>query len=107
MSDTYVDQSKDYVRLLGRRHAPEALARMLNLSPGALQNLWRGRIKSISVDVYARICEAVASELKKEIGRLEHDLALVVARSPGARDGEMAAVAAQIEAMKNLLKERL
>lgn len=106
MSDTYVEQSKGYVRLLGKRHEPNAIARILKISPGTVANLWRGRLKAIPVDIYMRLCEAVSNELKAEIGRLEHELALVEASAPGASAGEMAAMVSQIEGMKRLLKER-
>ena len=106
MSDTYVDQSKVYVRLLNRWYEPNAIARVLKVSSGTLQNLWRGRLKTIPVDIYMRLCEAVSKELRAEIGRLELELAMAEARAPRTSAREMATMVSQIEAMKTLLKER-
>ena len=106
MSDTYVERSQGYVRTLGRRHEPTAIAHMLKISPGTFQNLWRGRLKSIPVDLYMRLCDAVAADLRREIGHLEHELSSIASGVGHASDGEMAKMATQIEALKRTLEAR-
>lgn len=106
MSETYVVRSQWYVKRLGERHEPSAIASMLKISPGTLQNLWRGRLKSIPVDLYMRLCDVMAAELRREIGHLEHEIALVSAGASRHSDGEISAMVAQVAALKRTLEAR-
>lgn len=106
MSDTYVERTQGYVRRLGERHEPNAIASMLKISPGTLQNLWRGRLKSIPVDLYMRLCDMVAAELRREIGHLEHEIALVTASAGRRSDSEIPKMVSQVEALRELLEAR-
>lgn len=106
MNAAYVEQSQDLIKVLARQNSEGVIARKLRITVGTLQNIKRGRLKSIPVDLWARLNNAVAKELRAEIGRLEATLAVVDESTRRIGDGEMAAVAAQIERMKLLLKER-
>lgn len=106
MSTAFVEQSQDLLRVLGRQNTEGVIARKLRITTGTLQNIKRGRLKSIPVDLWARLNNAVAKELRAEIGRLEATLAVVDQSARRLGYGEMAAMAAEIERMKRLLKER-
>lgn len=106
MSDTYVERTQGLVRSLGHRHEPRAIASMLRISPGTLQNLWRGRLKSIPVDLYMRLCDVVAAELRREIGHLENELSNISQSTMGARNSEMEAMVSQVAGLKKLLETR-
>lgn len=106
MSVAFVEQSQALIKVLASQNSEGVIARKLRITTGTLQNLKRGRLKSIPVDLWMRINNIVASELRAEIGRLEAQLAVVDESARRIGDGEMAAVAQQIERMKQLLKEK-
>lgn len=106
MSVAFVEQSQGLVRMLAKKHPEGAIASKLRITIGTLQNLKRGRLKSIPVELWARLTSIVASELRAEITRLEVQLALVDESHNRIGDGEMAQMAEQLEKMKTLLRER-
>lgn len=106
MTDTYVLESKRHVRRLGEIYGTTMLADKLRVSSGTLQNIWRGRLKSISVDLYMRICDTVAAELRREIGHLEHELSVIAKSTRRYSDSEVAKMAKEIARLKALLEDR-
>lgn len=106
MTDTYVERSQRYVRTLGKRHEPSAIARMLRIEAGTLQNLWRGRLKSIPVDLYNRLCDAVAAELRREIGHLENELSIIASTTARYSDREISEMVSLLARLKDHLGAR-
>lgn len=83
--------------------ARKRVAQRISASPGFLENLRRGRIKTIPSYLMQKIREAMIAELQNEIARCEHEINL--ARQTGARnsDDEILAAAAQVAAAKKIL----
>jgi hypothetical protein len=78
-------------------------ARRIGASPGFLENLRRGRIKSIPSYLMQKIREAMIDELQEEIARCEHEIALARQTGSRATDNEILAAQAQVEAAKKIL----
>lgn len=70
-------------RGLSAEKARVAAARRAGVSPGTLEKLRKGRLKSVAVHLYGRLCDALVRALTEEKTRLEHELAL--ARSASRR----------------------
>ena len=88
---------------VGAMQARKNTARRIGASPGFLENLRRGRIKSIPSYLMQKIREAMIDELQEEIRRCQHEIDL--AKQTGARnsDDEILAAQAQVEAAKKIL----
>lgn len=106
MTDTcYVSESKRRVRKLAEVYDVETLTRRLEISPGAFQNLWRGRLKTISVDLYMRLCDAAEAEMRREIGHLHHEITVIAKTTRRHSRSKMETMAAQLKAMKKTLED--
>jgi hypothetical protein len=99
----FVERSRGFVRLLERRHDAPAVARKVKVGLGTLQNLRRGRLKSIPVDVYERLRAAVTRELEHEIKRLEAELVVARQGAVDPRSDEVGEVEAHLQAAREAL----
>lgn len=64
-------------RGLSAADARTAAARRAGVSPGTIEKLRKGRLKSVAVHLYGRLCDALVRALNEEKSRLEHELARV------------------------------
>lgn len=87
------------------REARAVVARRSGVAPGTLENLRKGRLKSVGAHVYARLRAAVIRELEAEHAALEHELQLLRAAGSDPRENEIAAVVASREAVRSALRE--
>jgi transcriptional regulator with XRE-family HTH domain len=85
--------------------ARQRLAARIGIAAGTLETLRRGRRKSLTDALSARLASAVVAELTKEIGALNHELEL--ARSLGRRGGADLGEVAEIEADLASLRARM
>lgn len=86
--------------------ARRTVARRLNIAPGTLDGLRRGRGKGMRAWLVERLQAAIIAELQHEIGRLEH--ALQMARQCGmdTRESEVCAAETQLAALHELIEQR-
>ena len=113
---TFLDHAQQWERMLvadeaKRAHCPEKeareiIARRAGLSPGTLENLRNGRLKTIAADAYSRIRGLVVRELEAEILRLEHELAIARKTALRPDDDEIFKAAAQLAAARELIGRR-
>ncbi len=103
LASDYVERSRDYVRVLERRHEAPSLARKIKIGLGTLQNLRRGRLKSIPVEIYERLRAAVTRELEHEIARLEAELSMVRQSTMDPRGLEIVEVETHLAAARKAL----
>ena len=90
-STTYTDLARSWGRTLEDREATrsgvsvrdarKAVARRAGVSPGTLETLRIGRLKTVATHIYERLRAAVIADLQHEIRRLEHELE--IARQSG------------------------
>lgn len=86
--------------------ARQIVARRLKVVPGALEGLYRGRLKSLRHDFVERLRGLVADELTREIARLQRDLELARESDAGLDSDTLAAAQHAIEAARKLIEER-
>lgn len=87
---------------------PEArvtIARRLGIAPGTLENIARGRKKSVAGWIEQKIKDAFSNALQSEIRRLEAELELVRARDGGIRDDALASADAALARARELVNE--
>lgn len=98
-----LEQSEAQRSGAGLASARHSVARRLGLPAGTLENIRRGRSKSILVWVQARLQAAIVRELEAEIARCRHELDL--AYQSGARPGspEMLEAEAHLVAAREAL----
>jgi len=84
--------------------ARRSVANKIGVSPGTLENLSRGRFKSLRLNIVEAIRNAVIRELESEIAALSHELDL--ARQSGAHPAspEIIEAATAVQTARELLK---
>ncbi len=112
-SVAYLDRARDWSKTLEDREAARSgaslrearpvVARQAGVSPGTLENLRNGRLKSIAVHIYERLRGAVIRELEAEVRHLEHELTILRATGLDPRDDEMAQVVADLAKARQAL----
>jgi transcriptional regulator with XRE-family HTH domain len=99
-------------RLVGRERARSnmtwpitirTVARRIGIAPGTLENMVRGRSKTVSLSIAAAVRAALVKDLASEIERLTREL--VRARHLGADHDETCQVEALLAQAKALLTE--
>jgi hypothetical protein len=88
-------------------HARAAVARRLNLLPGTLENLRRGRIKDVRERVVCRLQAAYLKELEREYAALEHELACLRATGSRLNSQEISEVETDLAKVRAALNRRL
>lgn len=83
-------------RGVDRPTARQIIARKIGVAPGTIENIARGRKKSVTGWVEAKIKEVVAYAIQQEMRALEAELALVRASGIELHDDEVAAVDAAL-----------
>lgn len=114
-SDAFLSRAQIWAKRLedreaARRGAPvadvrDAVARKIGISPGTLENLRNGRLKSVAAHIFASIRECVVHELTSEVLALEHELQMARACGLDPRGDEVAAVDAAIATALELLRK--
>lgn len=87
----YLDRAKVWTKALEDGEASRlgvrlsqarlSVARQTSIAPGTLENLRKGRLKTIAVDVYERLQAGVIRKLESELLHVQHELQ--VARQSG------------------------
>lgn len=83
--------------------AREQVARSIGVSPGTVENLQRGRLKTIAGWLRDALRARVIRELEAEIARLQHEIAVLRQSGVDPRSDEMAAVRADLSAVLEVL----
>lgn len=86
--------------------AARTVARRLAVPVSCIDNIRRGRIKSISAMVADKIKAAVIAQLQSEIAALEHELAIARRIASRPDDAEILAASAALEAVKAMLNKK-
>lgn len=84
--------------------ARRAVARRLNIAPGTLENLRRGRIKGVRAWLVERVQSAFVRELELEIARLTHERELALQSGMDTREDQVREVDAHLSAARELLR---
>lgn len=95
-----IERSKGVDRLTSR----QAVARRIGIAPGTVENIARGRKKSVAGWIENKIKRAVAHAIEQEMRALEAELALVRASGIELRDDEMAAAQAAVDQARAILR---
>jgi len=95
-----IERSKGVDRLTAR----QAVARRIGIAPGTVENIARGRKKSVAGWIENKIKRAVAHAIEQEMRALEAELALVRASGIELRDDEMAAAQAAVDQARAILR---
>ena len=82
------------------------VARNVGAAPGTIENLTRGRLKSVAGWLRDALRARVIRELEAEIVRLQHELAVLHQTGVDPRSNEAAAVRADIAAILEALGRR-
>ena len=85
--------------------ARKAVARRLEVAPGALENIRRGRVKGVRAWLYERIRAGVIREIESEMARLSHELEVARRSGLAVNKGEAHAVEARIASLAKLIVE--
>ena len=90
-SAAYLDRARVWTRALEDGEASRSgtkvsearlvIARQTSIAPGTLENIRKGRLKTIAVDVYDRLRASVIRKLESELQHVQHELQ--VARQTG------------------------
>jgi hypothetical protein len=86
-----------------RQEVRPELARNIGIAPGTIENLLRKRIKAITTNVYDAIVAAADRELRREIGRLEHERTILAAKGGRAARVDLGKVDAHLAAAREAL----
>lgn len=110
---SFVDHARTWGRSLEEREAMRTgktisearrvVARKTGVSPGTLENLRNGRLKSIGAHFYERLRTAVIAELHAEIGRLEHEIEITRQAGLVTSGDEVAKAQAALETARALI----
>jgi len=112
--DHYLDSARGWAARLealemarGRTRisARQAIAGKAKISPGTLENLMNGRLKSVAACVFDRLAAAVTREIRHEIESLEHELEMARASSLRDRDGTISQVVADLEKLRAVIAD--
>lgn len=79
------------------------VAREVGVSPGTLENLRKRRLKSLGAHIYDALQRATVRRLERELARIEHELQLLKQQGEDPRSGEVQAVLASREAVRQAL----
>jgi hypothetical protein len=113
MSAYDVEEARRLVRQLEDREAARVgqaglarvrVAHRLGVSPGSLERLRRGRLKTVGARVRDRLKAAVVKELQDEIHKLEHELEMVRLRGRPIAADEMAQAQKLLDQAKRLIE---
>lgn len=112
-SAVYVDRAHGWVKTLEDRErarsgsklpdARAAVAERIDVPAGTLKNLRKKRVKGIYVHWYERLQAAVVRDLQAEMARLQHEQHIILQTGMDPREGEAAAVAEDIAAVRYAL----
>lgn len=83
--------------------ARAAVAQRIGVPPGTLRNLRLNRVKGIAAHWYERLRAAVVLDLQAEMARLQHEQHIILQTGLDPREGEAAAVAEDIAAVRYAL----
>jgi hypothetical protein len=87
-----------------RDAARRTVARRIGIAPGTVENIARGRKKSVAGWIEAKIKDAAINALEQEMRRLECELAMV--RGGGGVSGDaLASAAAALDRARELVNE--
>lgn len=109
-SVAYVERARDWAVTLEDRErarsgsklpdARRAVAERIAVPAGTLRNLRLNRVKGIAVHWYERLRAAVVHDLQAEMRRLQHELDIHRQTGSHPASNEVAAVVADIEAVR-------
>lgn len=83
--------------------ARAAVARRLNVSPGTMEGIRRGRGKGMRAWLVDRIQAAFIREIESEISRLTHVLEIARQTGMDARSSEVGSVETELAALRELV----
>ncbi|CAB4145833.1 hypothetical protein UFOVP1204_57 [uncultured Caudovirales phage] len=84
--------------------ACKSVARRLGLPVSSIDNIRRGRVKSVSARVLDRIRSAIISKIQQEMRELEHELEVAMRASTHPLDDEILQAQAALAAARSILK---
>ncbi len=96
-------EKRERERIGDTREARRAVASRVGVAPGTIENLRRGRLKSIEGWVRDRLRAAFIRELEAEIARLEHELALLRQCGGHPAADQVGEIEAHLEAARALM----
>jgi transcriptional regulator with XRE-family HTH domain len=112
-AEASVDRAREWSTLLENREAfrtgrslkeaRKEVARREGVSPGTLENLRRGRLKTIATHWYERLRGALIRELMMEVRRLEHEITILNQTGVDPRSDEVASVVADLARVRQAL----
>jgi uncharacterized hydantoinase/oxoprolinase family protein len=83
--------------------ARRRIASKVGVTPGTLENLRKGRLKSIAAHVYDRLHLLFVTELRAEEAAHEHELETLMATGADPRGSEVAEVEANLRKIRAIL----
>jgi hypothetical protein len=88
-----------------RDAARRTVARRIGIAPGTVENIARGRKKSVAGWIEAKIKDAAINALEQEMRRLECELAMVRGGGGGVSGDALASAAAALDRARELVNE--
>ena len=108
-----VDEASAYARFLENHisqssgvpidQARKMVARRTGIPAGTLENLRRGRVKTVAAHVFAALHTAIINQLTFEIGRLTHELQIARMSSDRMDAGSVLAAEAALQAARDAI----